>query len=53
MRIEIKTGGKPVKDKDLKAVYLINAALKMSSDRMRQANLDFAIGSFNAKHNPK
>lgn len=52
MRIEIKTG-KPVKDKDIRALYLLKAALEMSTPRMIQANLNFAIGSFNSKHKPK
>jgi hypothetical protein len=48
MRIEIKTNG-PVKDKDVRALYLIKHALEMSTPRMVDANLKFAIGSFNAK----
>jgi hypothetical protein len=42
MRVEIKTGGKPVKDKDIKALYLMQEAMKLSSsEKMRKANLDF------------
>lgn len=40
MRIEIKTKT-PVKDKDIKALYLLKEALKMSSPRMLDANLKF------------
>lgn len=40
MRIEIKTNG-PVKDNDVKALYLINEAMKISTPRMRKANLKF------------
>lgn len=40
MRIEIKTKGK-VKDNDIKALYLLQKAMEISSDRMRQANLKF------------
>jgi hypothetical protein len=43
MRIQIKTN-KPVKDNDVKALYLLNYALKISSsERMRKANLDFIL----------
>lgn len=48
MRIEIKTNG-PVKDQDIRAIYLLREALKMSTPRMRQANLKFAVESFYAK----
>jgi hypothetical protein len=40
MRIEIKTNGQ-VKDNDIKALYLLQEAMKLSSDRMRKANMDF------------
>lgn len=46
MRIEIKTGGKPVKDPDIRALYLLDAALQMSTDRMLNANLKFAIDKY-------
>lgn len=45
MRIEIKTNGR-VKDPDIKALYLLDAALKMSTDRMVNANLEFAISKY-------
>lgn len=48
MRIEIKTKGR-VKDPDIKALYLMNEAMKISTERMRQANLDF----INSKDNTK
>jgi len=46
MRIDIKTNG-PVKDPDIKALYLLKKALEISTPRMVQANLKFAIESFN------
>jgi hypothetical protein len=45
MRIEIKTNG-PIKDKDIKALYLIKKAMEMSSPRMRKANLKFVADKF-------
>jgi hypothetical protein len=42
MRIEIKTN-KPIRDPDIRAIYLINQAMKISSPRMRQANLDLVL----------
>lgn len=50
MRVDIKTKGR-IKDRDIKALYLINAALKMSTPRMIDANLRFAIESFKTKKN--
>lgn len=47
MRIDIKTNGK-VKDRDIRALYLLDAALKMSTPRMVKANIDFAIGKYNS-----
>lgn len=41
MRVEIKTGGKPVKDKDVKALYLLQEAMRISTDRMILQNLKF------------
>jgi hypothetical protein len=49
MRIEIKTATKPIKDNDIKALYLLNLALKISSDRMRKANLDFVLSKHGFK----
>lgn len=40
MRIDIKTKT-PVKDQDIKALYLLQHAMEISSPRMRKANLDF------------
>ncbi len=45
MRVEIKTKGK-VKDRDIKALYLINEAMKLSSERMRKANLKFVAEKY-------
>jgi hypothetical protein len=47
MRVDIKTNG-PVKDKDIRALYLIREALEISTPRMIEANLMFAIESFRA-----
>lgn len=40
MRIEIKTKG-PVKDNDVKALYLLEEAMRISSNHMKKANLRF------------
>ena len=49
MRINIKTNG-IVKDKDVKAVYLLDYALsKLSTKRMLKANLDFVLGKYGFK----
>ena len=41
MRIDIKTKS-PVKDNDIKSLYLLAEAMKLSSsDKMRQVNLDY------------
>lgn len=45
MRIDIKTKGK-VKDNDIKALYMLNAGIKMSSERMIVANLIFVLGKY-------
>jgi hypothetical protein len=43
MRVNIKTKGR-VKDKDIKALYLMNHALNISSAKMRIENLKFIVG---------
>lgn len=48
MRINIKTNGR-VKNNDIKALYLIREALKISTPRMIDANIKFAVDSFKAK----
>jgi hypothetical protein len=45
MRVEIKTG-KPIKDNDLKALYLLQKAMEISSDRMRKANIEFIVSKW-------
>lgn len=40
MRLNIKTKT-PVKDKDIKALYILQHAMEISTDRMRQANLQY------------
>jgi len=43
MRIDIKTKG-PVKDNDIRALYLLEEAMKLSTPRMKRANLKFVMG---------
>lgn len=52
MRVDIKTNG-PVKDKDIKALYLMQKAMELSSDKMRQANVDFIISKWKIKTTDK
>ena len=49
MRIEIKTNGKPIKDPDIKALYVLDYAMQLSTDRMLKANLEFAISKWKKK----
>ncbi len=46
MRIEIPTGGKPVKDRDIRAIYVLDKGLQMCTDRMLKANIDFALSKY-------
>lgn len=45
MRIEIKTKGR-VTDPDIKALYLLEEAMKLSTSKMRKANLKFIISKW-------
>lgn len=45
MRVEIKTNGR-VKDQDIKALYLLQKAMEISTDKMRKANLRFIISKW-------
>lgn len=45
MRIQIKTK-KPVRDKDMKALCLIQEAMKISTPRMRKANARFVLSKY-------
>ena len=45
MRIEIKTKGR-VKDPDIKALYLLQKAMELSTDRMRKQNIKFIISKW-------
>lgn len=45
MRIEIKTTT-PVKDKDIKAICIINEGVKTSTPRMIEANLRFIADKY-------
>ena len=48
MRIEIKTN-KPIRDREMKGMYLINHAFKLISPRMIKPTLDFWAGHFGFK----
>ena len=53
MRINIKTS-KPIKDPDLRALYLFEEAKKESTClRMLKANLDFFLGRMGLRAIPK
>ena len=41
MRINIKIKGKPLRDKEIKALYIIRYALELCSVRMIKPTLDF------------
>lgn len=47
--------GEDIKDPDLKAIYLINEALELSTPRMVRSNLEFVFGSkrWSKKYNLK
>jgi hypothetical protein len=48
MRIEIKTKT-PAKDPDIKALYLLEEAMKVSTPRMRKANIQFVLSKWGIK----
>jgi hypothetical protein len=48
MRINIKTD-KPVKDSEMRAMYIIGYAFKLISPRMIKPTLDFFAGHFGYK----
>lgn len=49
MRVDIKTNGK-VKDPDIKALYLIQKAMELSTDKMREANVRFIVQKWGIDH---
>lgn len=49
MRIEISTSGKPIKDPDIRALFILDYAMQLSTDRMLKANLEFAISKWKKK----
>lgn len=51
MRIQIKTK-KPIKDEDLRAIYLLSEAFKISTPRMLPHNLNFILGRYGLKVSP-
>ena len=52
MRINIKTNS-IVRDKDVRALYMIDAAIKQSTPRMREANLQFIADRYGLRIEPK
>ncbi len=53
MRVEIKTAGKPIRDPDIKALFILDYAMQISTDRMLKANLEFAINKWAKKINKR
>ena len=53
MRINIPTGRKKIKDPDILALYILEYALKMSTDKMVKANVEFAISKYYSDRNKK
>lgn len=51
MRINITTNGKPIKDPDIKALYVLDYAMQLSTDKMLKANLEFVISKWKNKLN--
>lgn len=49
MRVNIKTGDKPIKDPDIKAFYLLQHAMEISTDKMRKANIELILSKWNLK----
>lgn len=49
MRINIPTGGKPIKDRDIRAIFVLDYAMKLSTDKMLKANLEYAIDKWRKK----
>lgn len=47
MRINIKIKGKPLRDDEVKALYIINYALQLCSKRMILPTLEFFAGRYN------
>jgi hypothetical protein len=41
--------GEEITDPDIKAVYLITEALRISTPRMRKVNLDFVLSKYHFK----
>lgn len=52
MRIEIKTKS-PVKDKDIKALYILKAGMDASAERMRLINLQYIADRYGMYLLPK
>ena len=53
MRINIKTNGKRITDKDVRALYIILNGLNTGSERMKKAHLDFFADKLGYKLVPK
>lgn len=49
MRINIPTKGKRITDKDVRAIFILDYAMQISTDRMLKANLEYAISKWHKK----
>ncbi len=49
MRINIPTNGKPIKDPDVRAIFILDYAMRISTDKMLKANLEFAVSKWKKK----
>lgn len=47
MRIEIPTNGRRITDPDIRAIYSLDYALRISTDKGLKANLEWAISKYN------
>lgn len=53
MRLQINTNGAPIKDKDIRALYIIHAAFSMCQERMIIPTLQFFADRYGYKLAPK
>lgn len=51
MRIDIKTNAKQVKDPDIRALYIMDYAMRLSTHRMAKANVEFVLSKWKNKIN--
>ena len=45
MRVDIKTNG-PVRDKEIRSLYVLNAGMQIGSERMREHNLQYIADKY-------